>query len=417
MTSIKPILNYRPNKQGLHTLILQIIHNRRRGVVFSPYYLLPEEFDEHKGKAIPLNRSKPSRARATEINDFITAQTIELNNVIRKLQLTGKSFTPKDITAAYRIRGDRRFLRTFIHSICEELELRGKHGTPSNYRAMLSAFEKFAGHSNVRLQELNPIRLAEFEEYLHAAQLEQNTITFYMRNLRSIYNKARRMGLVEKTGNPFEEVSFRIDKTRKRAISPETLRRIAEADFKTNIWLAQARDLFLFSFYARGMSFVDMAYLSQQAIQAGTLYYTRSKTGQVISVRITPPLQKLIDRYATCSPWVLPIMKHLPQGRKNILLNNLEADAPHEELYRRYKDALTLYWYYLGVLSQELHTEKRLSFNVARHTWASIARNRGVSMSIISKGLGHTSEKTTSIYIDELDARELDAANDIVTQF
>lgn len=417
MTSIKPVLNYRPNKEGRHTLILQIVHNRRRGVVFTPYHLLPEEFDAKRSKVIPLNRSKLSKARAAEINSFITTQTMELSIIIQNLQLKGHPFTPKDISTAYRIKGDRRFLRTFVLSVCAELNQRGKYGTTGNYRAMLSAFEKFTGHSNVRLEELNPIRLAEFEEYLHASLLEQNTITFYMRNLRSIYNKARRIGLVEKTGNPFEEVSFRIDKTRKRAISPETMRRIAEAEFEANTWLAQARDLFLFSFYARGMSFVDMAYLSQQAIEGDMLYYTRSKTGQVISVRITPPLQKLIDRYAVCSPWVLPVMKHFPQGHNGVLLNDLEADASHEELYKRYKDALTVYWYYLGVISQALNTEKRLSFNVARHTWASIARNRGISMSVISKGLGHTSEKTTSIYIDELDASEVDAANDIITQF
>ena len=63
-----------------------------------------------------------------------------------------------------------------------------------------------------------------------------------------------------------------------------------------------------------------------------------------------------------------------------------------------------------------LKTGKKLTFNVARHSWASLARTRGIPVSIISEGLGHTSEKTTEIYLDELDARELDRANELVTK-
>lgn len=417
MTSIKTKLNYRPDKTGRFTLILQIIHNRHRGVVFSPYHVLPEEFNHKKGKVVAPDRTKAARARAAEINDFIFSQTAELKLIIQQLKLSGEPFTPREITAAYRRKGDRRFVRTFVLSLCEELERRTKHGTSANYRAMLSIFEKFVGHPNVRLRELTSIRLTQFEQYLQSGRLEQNTITFYLRNLRAVYNKARRLGLVEKVENPFEELSFRMDKTRKRAISSDTLRRIADADFETRTWLSRARDLFLFSFYARGMSFVDMAYLSQKAIQGDELLYTRRKTGQPFSIRITPQLQTLIDRYEHCSPWLLPVMKHFPQGSNNLPSIDIEADTPHEELYKRYKEALTDYWYYLGVISQELHTEKRLSFNVARHTWASMARDRGVPMAVISKGLGHTSEKTTSIYIDELNTRQVDDANDIVTLF
>lgn len=417
MATIKPVLNYRPNKEGRYTLILQILHNRQRGVVFSPYYLLPGEFDKKKGKAVALNRTKAARARAAEINDYIAAQTYELYYTIREMELSGEPFSPKEIAAAYRRRGDRRCMRTFVLSLCEELERRAKHGTAGTYRAMLAAFEKFAGNRDTRLHELTPACLAGFEEYLRQVPLQRNTITFYMRILRAVYNKARRAGLVERRDNPFEEVSFRIDKTRKRAISPETMRRIAGKDFGTRTWLTLARDLFMFGFYARGMSFVDMAYLKRDAVQGGVLFYTRQKTGQVFSVRVTPALQTLIDRYAACEPWMLPVMKHCAAGPKNrVPPADLEPDAPPKELYKRYKDALSDYWYYLGTISEELHTEKRLTFNVARHTWASQARDRGIPVTVISQGLGHTTEKTTAIYLDELDAREVDDANDIVTQ-
>ena len=54
---------------------------------------------------------------------------------------------------------------------------------------------------------------------------------------------------------------------------------------------------------------------------------------------------------------------------------------------------------------------------MARHTWASRARREGIPMAVISEALGHTSEKTTRIYLDELEARRIDEANDIVSSF
>lgn len=417
-TTIKPILNYRPDKNGRYTLILQILRNRRRGVLFSPYHLLPEEFDARHGVVVALNRTKVARSRAAEINGYITSQTSELRLIIREMEQSGEPFTTREIAAAYRLRGDRRYVRTFVFSLCEELDRRAKHSTAGTYRSMLSAFERFTGGRETRLHELIPVRLAGFEEYLRSVPLRRNTITFYMRILRAVYNKARRAGLIEKGENPFEEVSFRIDKTRKRAICVDTLRLVAVADFGTRTWLTLARDLFLFSFHARGMSFVDMAYLKREDIQGGVLRYTRRKTGQVFSVRVTPALQELIDRYAECAPWILPVMKGCAAGRENgLTLPDLEPEASPKELYKRYKETLTNYWYYLGTISDELDTGKRLSFNVARHTWASLARNRGIPLAVISQGLGHTSEKTTTIYLDDLNAREVDNANDIVTQY
>ena len=83
-------------------------------------------------------------------------------------------------------------------------------------------------------------------------------------------------------------------------------------------------------------------------------------------------------------------------------------------IYRRYKYDLTHYLRFFREMQQRLNLPVKLSFNVARHTWASLARDRGVPVSVISVGLGHISEKTTQIYLDELDNRKVDEANEMV---
>ena len=175
--------------------------------------------------------------------------------------------------------------------------------------------------------------------------------------------------------------------------------------------------------YCRGMSFVDMAYLRQRDIDGNVIRYRRRKTGQLFTVKIIAPLRAILDRYREiCSPLALPILM-VKDGRGGFCPFGLSGSDPagkrrsEQELYRRYLYNRSEFLHHLRRLSRQLELERNLTFNMARHTWASRARRQGIPMSIISEGLGHTSEKTTRIYLDELEARRIDEANDVVASF
>ena len=51
------------------------------------------------------------------------------------------------------------------------------------------------------------------------------------------------------------------------------------------------------------------------------------------------------------------------------------------------------------------------TFYKARHAWASIARSEHVPVGTISEAMGHTSERTTRIYLASLDTSAVDEAN------
>ena len=149
------------------------------------------------------------------------------------------------------------------------------------------------------------------------------------------------------------------------------------------------------------MSFVDMAYLRQTDINEGVIHYRRRKTGQLFMVRVLPQAQAIIDRYRDqSSPYVLPI-----------LLTGAQDEAT---LYATYCRRRSSYIHLLCQVSRNLGLDERLSFNMARHTWASRARRKNISVSVISEGLGHTTERTTRIYLEEMESSRIDAANLVV---
>lgn len=420
--SITPMLNIRKTtSDGRYTLVIQLIRARRRGVIFTPYRLLPEEFDKNKRRAIATNRRKDHRAHIHEVNAFLDQQIAGIKHIVMELEREQRSFEVHEITAAFRRRYDNRYIRTFFLEQIAALRHEGSQGTANNYRSTLTIFEKFSGMRRIHFDHVDENLLMDFERYLRCIPLQPNTVTFYMANFRAVYNKARKRGYVTRSNSPFNAVSFRIGKTRKLAVSADVIRKIAEAEFSDSARLTLARDMFMFSFYTRGMSFVDMAYLRQGDISGGIIRYRRRKTGQIYSVKVIPQAQEILDRYRKlCHPWALPVMFDLGPDGQTMEPMVCTGTTPEElrefeaSVYRRYKYNLTHYLRFYREIQKKLQLPVKPSFNVARHSWASLARDEGIPVSVISVSLGHTSEKTTQIYLDELDNKKVDDANRVV---
>lgn len=257
---------------------------------------------------------------------------------------------------------------------------------------------RFRKDNDVLFDEINSDLMMEYEAYLKMQGVTMNTVSFYMRILRAVYNRAVEKGLTEQR-NPFRHVYTGIDKTVKRAIPLKAIRRIKELDLSLKPSLDFAKDMFLFSFYTRGMSFIDMAYLRKKDLQNGILSYRRHKTGQQLFIRWEKCMQEIIDKYEveTTSPYLLPILKY-----------------PYERCRNQYKNTLFRVNKYLKEVARLANIGIPLTMYVSRHSWASAAKNKNIPVSVISEGMGHDSEMTTQIYLASLDNAIVDNANALI---
>lgn len=237
--------------------------------------------------------------------------------------------------------------------------------------------------------------ISDYNAFLVQRGLVRNSISFYMRIMRAVYNKAVRQKLVEQT-YPFSDVYTGIDRTRKRAVSESVISQIYKLELAERTPLALARDIFIFSYCTRGMAFVDVAYLKKENIQNGMICYARRKTGQLLSVRIEPSIQRIIDKYSSLSStYVFPIL----------------TSTETKKTYDEYQTAINNYNRFLRQLSKMLPEGCKLTSYTSRHSWATAARNHNVPISVISAGMGHTSEQTTRIYLTMLENSVIDDAN------
>lgn len=283
---------------------------------------------------------------------------------------------------------------SFASSLIKRLRQADKATTADTYTTAVNSFAHFFGNKELPFEALDGLLTADYQSWLAASCMCRNTISFYMRNLRAIYNRAVDALDIEQRF-PFKHVYTGIDKTAKRAVTQEVIRALRQLDLRDNPLMDYARDLFMFSFYTRGMSFVDMAYLKKSDLQHGVLTYCRQKTKQRISVKWLPCMQEVVDKYDTASsPYLLPIIR--------------DADA---DTRKQYKSAAHLVNCKLKKLGQLLGLPIPLTTYVARHTWASLALSTDASISTISKAMGHDSEATTRIYLAQLDTSLVDATN------
>ena len=215
-----------------------------------------------------------------------------------------------------------------------------------------------------------------------------------MRILKAVYNRAVEDGLTEQR-HPFKSVYTGVEKTMKRALSLNDIRRIKGLDLSLKPNLDYARDMFLFCFYTRGMSFIDMAYLRKKDLQNGTLSYRRRKTRQQLFIRWEKCMQEILDKYPVNeTEYLLPII------------------TKRDEDYRKqYANELHRVNHLLKKIGKQLDLPIPLTMYVGRHSWASIAKSRNVPISVISEGMGHDSENTTQIYLASLDTTVVDKAN------
>lgn len=331
------------------------------------------------------------------IKIHITDEQLERLHIDGEIIITlggGKTQTPQPHPAQTSIVGFFEYIRQWA----ARLERTGNLRTAETYRSAASQLSRFRQGEDIPLPEVTPVLMEQFQSYLRSRRLTMNSISFLMRILRSVYHKGVKEGLAIDC-QPFRSVYTGNAQTQKRALPLEKIQRIKQLHPDCP-QLLFARDMFLLSFYLRGMSFVDMAYLRQSDIHDGHITYKRHKTGQVLTIRWEQQMQDIVDRHPnTQTDYLLPIIRKQNGKERNQYRNH------QTHINRDLKEIARL----AGITIN-------LTMYCARHSWATIAREMQVPMNIISRAMGHHNERTTEIYIRSVDTDTIDNVNKQIMQ-
>ena len=358
-------------KEG--TLYYHIIHQRKLRWISTDYHVYPEEWNARKSSVIVSN-SNNRQAHLQLIQSQIDWEMKQMQCIIHDKEMDGVSYSVDDLANEIQQLPTSQSVFMFFRQQIAKKEQMQCVGTKNNYTNMMEMYQAWLWNRGVG----------------------QNTVSFYLRTLRTLHHKAVEAG--QATPNDiFAHVQTTNVRTAKRAISVKDIRKIEKLDLPRGSSLDKARDMFLFSFYLRGMAFVDMAFLKKSDLKCGLVSYNRRKTHQNLNIEWIKPMQAIIDKYAEQtkdSPYMLPILT----GKET---------SPYTQ-YRKVEYNTN---YNLKKIGKMIGLKIPLTTYVARHTWASIALHMNIPIATISEGMGHNSYKTTQIYLESIDVATINEAN------
>lgn len=406
MASIK--VKYRPSMIAGHegSIYYQIIHERRVRQLLTAYRVYDEEWDDTIAMAVARPQSRRCNLISV-IRERIKRDIERLVKIVRRLNESGLSYDTDEIIAQFHRYSNECSLFNYMESIIARLKHNGKNSTADNYKSTLLNFRNFlseygqtlrvCGDGDITLDNLTANIIEDYEVWLRDKGVVPNTSSFYMRTLRAVYNRAVDDEIID-NNNPFRRVYTGVDKTVKRAISIDAVKRMKLLDLSFLPKLRYARDMFLLSFCLRGMSFIDMAYLHKSDIKNGFVIYRRRKTGQLLTIKWTDEMQMILENLEpSTSEYLLPILNDGADNQRKCYKNTLRA-VNHN----------------LKKIGEMIELTIPLTMYVARHSWASAAKTKRIPMSVISEGMGHNSETTTRIYLASLETSIVDNANSLI---
>ena len=380
------------------TIFYQVIHNRVARQIKTNYRIYGNEWNNSQSEIVMPRFDETRKTYLTKIRENIRNDTRKFARIIASLERHDEPYSSDDVISDWLSLNPQNTFFGFMEEVISNLIKLGKVRTSEAYTTTLNSFRRFREDKDIPLDKVDSDMIQLYEAYLKTNSVSPNSSSFYMRNLRAVYNRAVEKEITPQRF-PFKHVYTGVDKTVKRAVPIKVIKQIKEMDLSLNPAADFARDMFLFSFYTRGMSLVDMAYLRKKDLVNGILSYRRRKTGQQLFIKWEKLMQKIVDKYDTHdSIYLLPIIKQT---------SNTKERAQY--IYAGHNINRSL-----KIIGKELELSLPLTMYVARHSWASIAQSKNIPLSVISEGMGHDSEATTRIYLASLDSMAIDNANSLI---
>ena len=380
-------------KEG--TLYYHIIHQRKLRWISTGYHVYPEEWNARKSSVIVSN-SNNRQAHLQLIQSQIDWEMKQMQCIIHDKEMDGVSYSVDDLANEIQQLPTSQSVFMFFRQQIAKKEQMQCVGTKNNYTNAVNRFIEFRNQKDLTFSQMTADMMEMYQAWLWNRGVGQNTVSFYLRTLRTLHHKAVEAG--QATSNDiFAHVQTANVRTAKRAISIKDIRNIEKLELQIGSSIDKARDLFLLSFYLRGMAFVDMAFLKKSDLKCGMVSYNRRKTHQNLNIEWIKPMQVIIDKYAEQtkdSPYMLSILT----GKET---------SPYTQ-YRKVEYNTN---YNLKKIGKMIGLKIPLTTYVARHTWASIALHMNIPIATISEGMGHNSYKTTQIYLESIDVATINEAN------
>ncbi|WP_167612324.1 site-specific integrase [Maribellus sediminis] len=384
---------------GESPLMLRVTKNRKRSMKSLGVSLNPDYWNFDK------NEPKPECPNKSELEQLILKTKIEYQQKLLSAKINGENFTSETLVKESARKIKAQTVELFYTELIAKLKENGNVGNSYAYLNSYNSLKNFnKGKKLTFTFDMIDIQfLNKYEAWLRNNGNKEITVSYNFRTLRAAFNKAIENKIVDKNKNPFSDfkVSKFSTKTMKRALNKADILKILSYNTNDKTYYRKfAHDIFCFSYLCGGISFVDIANLKPDNIINERLTYHRQKTSTLINLPLTDTANNYINKYEDqCkdSLYLFPILDsniHVTPVQKRDRVKKVLKHINRE----------------LKAIGNELKLKTELTSYVARHSFATVLKNSGVNIALISEALGHSELSTTQIYLDSFENKQFNEA-------
>jgi integrase/recombinase XerD len=387
----------RQKSDGTFPLVMRLGHNGLTTAIPIGIGIKEKDWDENSRSVL---KSYTGLSTVARLNNLIQSHKKDAMDIILKLQEQEilNTLSVVELKAKIIKKNKTQSFFEFAETLIEDFKATNKIGTARCYKGVVDVLKEFAKGKSLSFTDISYNFLIKFENNHIQKGNAYNGLSVYLRTVRAIFNKAIKAGIIEKEVYPFAVYKIKSEPTQKRALDLDLLKTIIQKKIKPKDVCFHARNYFVCSYMLYGMNFTDMAFLKKTDLVNNRIQYKRKKTSKFYDIKVTPNLEKILSYYMNLdkeSEYIFPIIK-----RDTPLLQDKDIQWAR----KRYNKKLKL-------LATACGIDTNLTSYVSRHSFATQAMLHQVPLNAISTMLGHSSLKTTEVYIKSLPSEILDNYN------
>lgn len=369
-------LNHKPHSNGLYCIFIRITDNKKHTRINSEIFIKKQYF-KHKAKwGEWISRKNPKGH--------------SLNRALEKKIAEIKERKDRGVTVRAAVRGGD-FI-AFALDFCEKYNNPEQTGTYKRYNVVINKLKEYAG-DKIEFKEVTVEFLRKYVSWLRSEKKNDvNTYTTDLRKIRAVFNAAINEDLIDYSVNPFRKIKIETKRTTKQRLTLEELGAIRNLNLDEGGYIWHARNIFLFCLNCMGMRVGSALKLKSADIQGASLYYQMNKGGKSKNIELTGEALEIIGRYPERGKYLFPYLER-------------ETD-----IYNGISKATALINKGLKSIAEMAGIDKRLTTHISRHSFAKLANSAKVDVPTIQKMLGHSSIRTTQIYLGEISDDESNEA-------
>lgn len=404
MVSFKFTIKSTPSACGEHSIILVLIKDR------SNTSLSIRKKCKYEDWSFETERVKNNNKEHKQINALINKYSDRLKEIINEFELDDTPFTLQDIIAQFKKASGKQQTQSytsFHECLIQETKDANKISTSNIGKETLRSLQRFMNKTEISFRDLSVDNIYKYQAFLNSNNNSQSTISIRMRTLRAVFNKAIKREIIPSSMYPFR--NFKVSKIKesgKKEFLTELELELLKSITLDNKYENIARDMFLLSFYGRGINFIDIMLLNKKDLHKDTITYRRRKTGVVISFKIN-------------DFWKQKIIEYSADSKSIYLFNIINNEATNEKYIENRKEKYLKSYINIPLkkIMEKLDIQKNITFYCARHSFATLLKFNNISIDIIKEALGHKDIKSTMSYLNTLPSNTLDKMIEDVINF